>query len=330
MKIIIDAMGGDFAPGVPCDAAALAADSFDVDIVLVGKQDAIESELKKHKFDKSKITIRHAQEVVTNEEEPAWAVRHKKDSSISVAATMLKNGEGDALLSFGSTGALLAAGLLVIGRIKGILRPAIATLLPSESGPVLLLDAGANTNCKPENLVQFAKMGSNYMRDVMGYKNPKVGLVSNGEEEGKGDALTKQAYPVLKEAGLNFIGNIEGRDIMVGKAEVIVCDGFVGNVILKTVEGMGAVFSKALKGLFSEKLTSKLGALFVLGGIKKLKKRMDYREYGGAPLLGLSAPVIKGHGSSDTKAALSAIKQAKRFVETGFIAKLECELKGSN
>ena len=232
---------------------------------------------------------------------------------------MLKNGEGDAMLSMGNTGALLASGLLIVGRIKGVLRPALATLLPSNKGPKMLIDAGANTNCKAENLVQFGIMGSIYMKNVLGIDSPTVGLMSNGEEEGKGDELTKETYPLLKEAPVNFIGNIEGRDVMEGTADVITCDGFVGNVILKTVEGMGHVVSDKVKGMFKKSIFTKLGAVFVLGGLKEFKQTMDYREYGGAPLLGTKKPVIKGHGSSDAKAVFSAIYQAKKFVETNVI-----------
>lgn len=330
MKIIIDAMGGDYAPAVPCEAAVRAVCEQPVEIILVGRLEAVNAELSKYQYDKSKITVVNADEVITNHEEPAKAVRHKKNSSIVVAAGMLKSGVGDAMLSCGNTGALLAAGLLIIGRIRGVLRPALATLLPSEKGPVLLIDAGANTNCHPENLVQFAIMGSNYMRDVLGKASPRVGLLSNGSEEGKGDTLTKETYPLLSGCSLNFIGNIEGRDIMEGNADVIVCDGFSGNVVLKTIEGMGAVIGRMVKGLFKKSFFTRIGALFVLGGVKEFKQKMDYREYGGAPFLGVKRPLIKGHGSSDVKAVLSAVTQARRFVETGFIDTLERDIAKSS
>jgi glycerol-3-phosphate acyltransferase PlsX len=319
MKIIIDAMGGDNAPQAPIEAGCKAVDELDVDIVFVGKKEIIEQELENYNCNKERIEIVNADDVVTNHDEPAKAVRSKKNSSIVVAANMLKNGEGDALLSMGNTGALLASGLLIVGRIKGVLRPALATLLPSAKGPKMLIDAGANTNCKAENLVQFAVMGSIYMKNVMGINSPKVGLMSNGEEEGKGDELTKETYPLLKNAPVNFIGNIEGRDVMEGTADVITCDGFVGNVILKTVEGMGSVVGNKVKDMFTKNILSKLGAIFVMKSIKEFKNSMDYREYGGAPLLGTKKPVIKGHGSSDAKAVFSAIRQAKKFVETNII-----------
>ncbi len=319
MKIIIDAMGGDNAPSAPVEAAVKAVKEFGVDIVLVGDTDIVRKELSKYGYQGNEITIAHADDVISNHEEPAKAVRSKKTASVVVSANMLKNGEGDAMLSMGNTGALLASGLLIVGRIKGVLRPALATLLPSAKGPKMLIDAGANTNCKAENLVQFGIMGSIYMKNVLNIVNPTVGLMSNGEEEGKGDDLTKETFPLLKEAPVNFIGNIEGRDVMEGTADVITCDGFVGNVILKTVEGMGHVVSQKVKDIFMKGLLTKIGALFVMKGLDDFKQTMDYREYGGAPLLGTKKPVIKGHGSSDSKAVFSAIYQAKKFVETNVI-----------
>ena len=309
MKIIVDAMGGDNAPMAPVEAAVRAVKELDVEIVLVGKKEVVEKELSAYDYPNDKISIANADEVITNHEEPAKAVRSKKNASVVVAANMLKKGEGDAMLSMGNTGALLASGLLIVGRIKGILRPALATLLPSAKGPKMLIDAGANTNCKPENLVQFGIMGSIYMKNVLGIESPTVGLMSNGEEEGNAGYV-------------NFIGNIEGRDVMEGTADVTTCDGFVGNVILKTVEGMGHVVSTKVKNIFMKNLFTKLGAIFVMGGLNEFKQSMDYREYGGAPLLGTKRPVIKGHGSSDGKAVFSAIRQAKKFVETNLIEEI--------
>ena len=328
MKIIIDAMGGDNAPGAQIEGAVSAVNKLGVDIVFVGKEDIIREELKKYEYPKDRVSVVNADEVITNHEEPAKAVRSKKNSSIVVAAGMLKNGEADALLACGNTGAILAAGLLVVGRIKGILRPALATTLPTAKGPKLLIDAGANTNCKAENLVQFGIMGSIYMKNVIGIDNPTVGLISNGEEEGKGDELTKSAYPVMKEAPFNFIGNIEGRDVMEGNADVMVCDGFVGNVVLKTVEGIGHVMGNLVKEMFMKNILTKLGGLFALDGVRQLKKTMDYRSYGGAPLLGTKKPVIKGHGSSDAKAVYNAVVQAKRFVETNVIDEIFKNVNG--
>ena len=319
MKIIVDAMGGDHAPQAPVEASVRAVNELGINIVLVGDTPVIEKELSKYDYAKDRIEIAHAPEVISNHEEPAKAVRQKKGASVVVAANLLKRGGGDAMLSMGNTGALLASGLLIFGRIKGVVRPALATILPTAKGPKLLIDAGANTNCKPENLVQFGIMGSVYMENIHGERRPTVGIVSNGEEEGKGDELTKKTFPKMKEAPFNFEGNIEGRDVMEGTVDVMVCDGFVGNVILKTVEGMGHVIGKMVKELFTKNLKTKIGALFVMDGVKDFKKMMDYREYGGAPLLGTKKPVIKGHGSSDALAVFSAIKQAERFVSTDVI-----------
>lgn len=323
MKIIIDAMGGDNAPQAPVEAGVRAAKDLDNEIVFVGKEEVIRQELAKYTYPKEKISIEQADELISNYEEPAKAVKSKKTASVVVAAQMLKAGQGDAMLSMGNTGALLAAGLLIVGRIKGVHRPAIATLLPTKNGPKLLIDAGANTNCRPENLVQFGIMGDIYMKKVLGFTNPKVGLISNGEEDGKGDELVKETYPLMKQQKFNYIGNVEGRDVMEGNAEVFVCDGFVGNVILKTVEGMGSVVGGMVKELFMKNLLTKISALFVGSGLKKFKAMMDYREYGGAPLLGTKKPVIKGHGSSDAKAVYSAIVQANTFVKTQVIGEIE-------
>ncbi len=327
MKILIDVMGGDNAPQVPVEASVKAANELGIHMVLVGDEAIIKNELKKYKYPDENISIVNAPDVISNNEEPAKAVRQKKTASVVVAANMLKNGEGDAMLSMGSTGALLAAGLLIVGRIKGILRPALATTLPTATGPRLLIDAGANTNCRPMNLVQFGVMGDAYMKKLYNIDSPRVGLISNGEEEGKGDELTKKAYPQMKKAPFNFIGNIEGRDIMEGNTDVMVCDGFAGNIVLKTIEGMGHVISDRIKGIFKKNIITKIGALFVMGGIKEFKKAMDYREYGGAPLLGCKKLVLKGHGSSDLKAAFAAIKQAKIFIDTDVNKEIEENLK---
>ncbi len=327
MKIIIDAMGGNNAPQVPVEAGIKAAKQLGIEVVLVGKEDVIRKEAEKYGYHGTNVTIVNADEVITNPDEPAKAVRSKKNASIVVAANMLKNGEGDALLSMGNTGAILASGLLIVGRLKGILRPALATLLPTAKGPKMLIDAGANTNCRPENIVQFAVMGHIYMKNVVGISSPKIGLVSNGEEAGKGDTLTKEAYKLLENEKINFIGNIEGRDIMEGNADVITTDGFVGNVILKTIEGMGHVVGSRLKSIFNKNFITAVGALFVRGGINDFKKSMDYREYGGAPLLGIKRPIIKSHGSSDTFTAFKAIEQTKKYVEANVNEEISMYLK---
>ncbi len=326
MKIIVDAFGGDNAPEAVCEAAAKNAGKLGAEIILVGKEDVIRAELAKYSSPEG-ISIVNADEVIENSDEPVKAIKQKKNSSLAVGAKMLADGEGDVFVSCGSTGALLAAGLLIVGRIKGVKRPALATLLPSEKGPVMLIDSGANTACKAENFAQFAHMGTIYMQGVMGMENPSVGLVSNGEEEEKGSVLVKEAHALLKQEKINFIGNIEGRDVMEGKADVIVTDGFTGNVILKTIEGMGSVMGRMVKGIFTKNILTKFGAVFTLGGVKEFKKKMDYREYGGAPFLGIKKPMIKGHGSSDSKAIGAALHQAAAFARIDFANKLERNLE---
>ena len=315
MRIIVDAMGGDNALDVPVKASVKAINNKEyIDNVLVGKKEVIEEKLAGLKYDESRLEIIDAREIITNDEEPVKAVKQKKDASLVVAAKLLSEGKGDAMLSMGSTGALLAAGILIVGRIKGVLRPALGTLIPTDKGGKLMLDVGANTNCRSQNLLQFAMMGRIYMNKVMGVEKPKIGLVNNGVEEGKGNDLTKETYQLLKASESNFIGNLEGREMMQGDADVIVCDGFTGNIILKTLEGMGKVVSKNLKEIFKGGILKTLGGLFVLKGLKEFKKKMDYREYGGAPLMGLKKPVIKGHGSSDEKAAYMTLMQIEKVV----------------
>ena len=326
MKLVIDAMGGDNAPVAPIGGAVRAVNELGIEVVLTGDEDTIKNELKKYTYDENRISILHTDEIITNEDEPVAAVKKKRNSSMVAAVKYLHDGQADAMLSMGNTGALLAAGLMIVGRIRGIKRPCLAALLPSAKGPVLLADSGANTNCKPICLVQFAMMGSLYMSDIRGVDNPEIGLLSNGAEKEKGDSLTKAAYPLIEKLPINLIGNIEGRDIMEGNAHVVVCDGFTGNVVLKTIEGMGAVVSRKVKEIFLKSIITKLGALFVSGGLKDFKKTMDYREYGGAPLLGLRKTIIKGHGSSDVKAVFSAIVQAKKCVDEKITNKITMSL----
>lgn len=327
MKIIVDAMGGDFSPTAQVEGSIRAAEELDIEIVLVGDAEAVSRELGKAGYEGDKISVCNASEVITNDDEPAKAIRRKKDASIVVAANMLKNGEGDGLVSTGSTGGVLAAGLLIVGRIDGVSRPAIAPVLPTDKGPALLLDAGANADCRAEHLLQFGIMGSVYANNVLGKENARVALVNIGAEEHKGNELTKQAYNLLKKANINFTGNIEGREIMDGAADVIVCDGFVGNVILKLTEGLASTLLRNIKGMLMKNLATKMCALTLKGPFKEFKKKMDYAEHGGALLLGLKHPVIKGHGSSDAKAVFSAIRQAKRFVESNVVDKIKCDIK---
>lgn len=315
MKIILDAFGGDNAPKVPVDAAFSAAKTLDTEIVLVGDEKLLNEYIRSKGYSDDRIHIVHAPEVISNSEAPAAAVRSKKKSSIVVAAGLLKDGEGDALVSAGSTGAVLTATLTIVGRIRGIRRPALASVLPSVSGGTLLLDCGANIDCKSEDLYNFAVMGNVYMKKIMKIANPKVALLSNGEEEGKGNQLVKEAYELLSEAtNINFIGNCEGRDIMLDGADVIVCDGFVGNVALKSVEGTAKMLSGYLKDMLFSSLKTKISAALISGELKEFKRTFDYREYGGAPLLGINAPVIKAHGSSDERSMFLALTQAKNWV----------------
>lgn len=326
MKIIVDAMGGDNAPAPQIEGSVRAAQELGVEIVLVGQEDVIYRHLGRLGYEGDAIGVVNATEVITNDDEPARALRSKKDASIVVAANMLKRGEADALVSTGATGGVLAAGLLIVGRIDGVARPALAPIIPTDRGPALLLDAGANAECKPENLLQFGVMGSIYASNVLGKDSPRVAIVNIGEEEHKGNTLTKEAYELLKAAPIHFTGNIEGREIPAGDADVIVCDGFVGNVILKLTEGLAQTLMGNIKQVFQRNAVSMMAAALIRGGIKELKKKMDYTEYGGALLLGTKFPVIKGHGSSNAKAVFSAIRQAKLLIETDVVTKIKTQL----
>jgi len=326
MRIAVDAMGGDYAPGEIVKGALKSIEHFDIEVILVGQPERIQEFLPQGELP-PRIKIKEAREVVEMDEHPAQAVRKKKDSSIVVATRMVKEGEADALVSAGSTGAQMAASLLGLGRIKGIDRPAIVTVLPTLEGGKLILDVGANPDAKPQHLVQYAMMGSIYAESILGIKNPRVALLNIGAEETKGNELTQATYPLLQQAPLNFVGNIEGREIPYGRdADVVVCEGFVGNVLLKTTEGLaGALFQ-----LIKEKITStpvrKLGALAIKPGFKEVAKMMDYAEYGGAPLLGVNGISIICHGSSKEKAIFNAIRVAKECVESGFIEEIKKEL----
>lgn len=327
MKIIVDAMGGDNAPEEIVKGACMASKEFGVHIVLVGRREEIEKYLDKD----ADVTVVHAQDVITMEDDPTAAIRSKKDASMTVALRMLADGEGDALVCAGSTGALLVQATLIVKRIRGVRRAALAPIMPTATGGALLIDSGANADCPPEYLLQFALMGASYTKFALGLENPRIGLLNNGTEEHKGGELQQKAYLLLKQASekgmINFIGNIEGRDAVLGGADVIVTDGFSGNVLLKTVEGAAMFFSKELKGIFMKNIFSKLAALIVKDGIRNFKKKMDYNEVGGAPLLGISKPVIKAHGSSKALALRSAIKQAIDYVNAKSIEEITKNLK---
>ena len=322
MRIAIDAMGGDLAPKAPVLGALAASEKFGCDIVLVGDSAQIEPLLEGK--DRSRITVVHTTEVISNDEKATSAVRSKKDSSMSVALKLVADGEADAVVSAGSTGALLTGATFIVKRIKGIQRGALGTVLPTkgENG-VMLLDCGANAECTPEYLLQFGFLGSFYMNKVEGIERPRVALLNNGTEDGKGDPLRKEAFELLRQASdegrINFVGNMEGRDILSGEADVLVCDGFSGNIALKSVEGTAMFVMREVKHVLYKNIISKIAALLIKPGLYALKDKMDYNKVGGAPFLGISKPVIKAHGSSNEESYCSAIKQAIAFVDGGFI-----------
>ena len=324
MRIILDGMGGDNAPASVVEGAVLASKEIDHEIVIVGKEELICAELKKHKYDTSKITIVNATEVITNDDAPVRAVRSKKDSSIVKGINMVKSGEGDVFISAGSTGALLSGGLFLLGRIQGIDRPALASVYPIIGGKAsLLLDAGANAECKPNNLLEFGIMGNIYMEKVIGRENPRVGLVNLGAEASKGSTLTKAAYELLEQSHMNFIGNVEAREVPKGACDVIVADGFTGNVILKLTEGLAWNILQTIKKKFTDGLKAKFGAALLIDKLGELKKEFDYSEYGGAPILGVKGPIVKMHGSSKAQAVKNTILKAIPFVEENVIETIQ-------
>lgn len=327
MRIAVDAMGGDQGVAVTVKGSIEAVKDFGVNIILVGNENLIKNELLKNNYEGNKIEVVNAKDMISNEEEPAMAIRRKKQSSMVIGLNLVKDKEADAFVSSGSTGALLTGGLLIVKRIKGVDRAALAIPYPTKKGVSLLLDAGANTDCKAKYLQQFAVMGSIYAEKIMNISNPKVSLVNIGIEEGKGNELSKEAYGLLRNTNINFAGNIEARDIPEGDADVLICDGFVGNIILKLTEGLAMSIFSLLKEEFMSSFTSKIGALLLKPGLIKFKKRLDYTEYGGAPLLGIKGVVIKAHGSSDAKAIKNAIKQANILVKNKVIEKIEDEVR---
>ena len=324
MKLVIDAYGGDNAPAAVIEGVCRAMREWgDFEVVLTGDEQGIRSELaKRPEADMSRITIVHAPEVISCDESPTIAVKRKKESSIVKGMNIMAAHEADCFISAGSTGAVLTGATLIVGRIPGVKRPALAPVLPTPGKPFLLLDCGANSDCKPEYLQQFAVMGSAYVEGVMGVKEPKVGLINNGEEEAKGSELSKAAHALLKETGVNFAGNCEAREIFSGNYDVLVTDGFTGNVILKEAEGLADALFRMLKRELRSSFKSKVGAGLAKPAFKRVKKTMDYTEYGGAPLLGINGGIIKAHGSSDAKAFVSAIKQARLYVLGGVTEKI--------
>jgi len=317
IKVAVDAMGGDNAPDEIIKGAVEAVGlREDIKVFLVGQEELVKEKLKAYTYREGQIEVVNATEVIETAEPPVNAIRRKKDSSIVVALKLVKDGTADAFVSAGSSGAVLVGGQLIVGRIRGIERPPLAPLIPTNTGVSLLIDCGANVDARPSHLVQFARMGSIYMEHVVGVKNPRVAIVNIGAEEEKGNALVKETFPKLKECtDIHFIGSIEARDIPYGKADVIVCEAFVGNVILKLYEGVGAVLTKKIVGSMMSSLRSKIGALLVKPALKKTLKSFDASEYGGAPLLGLNGLVVKTHGSSKAQEVKNSIIQCVTFKE---------------
>lgn len=337
MKILLDAMGGDNAPDAVIKGAIKASEEIEADIILIGFEEVINSKIKEfYGKDKisditNKITIRNCTEQIEMEDIPTVAIRNKKDSSMVVGFKMLKEGEGDVFISAGNSGALLTGATLLVGRIKGIDRPAIAPILPAYKKNFILMDAGANTNCKPINLVQFAQMSTIYLKNNHGIENPKVGLLNIGTESTKGNDLIKETYNLLKEHseeyGVNFIGNVEGRDCFSGEVDAVITDGFTGNVFLKTTEGVGKLVKRNLTDALKRNLLTILSAIPALPAINKFKKTMDYKQYGGALFLGVKKPVVKAHGSSDDFLFYYTLKQAEHFVKSGAVEKMKEEFE---
>lgn len=325
VNVAVDAMGGDNAPVEIIKGAVEAInESKNVKVFLVGREAVIRDELKKYTFNMEQVEIVQADEVIETAEPPVMAIRRKKDSSIVRAMYMVKEGICDALVSAGSTGAVLVGGQVIVGRIKGVERPPLAPLIPTEKGVSLLVDCGANVDARPSHLVQFAKMGSVYMESVMGIKNPKVGIVNIGAEEEKGNALVKETFPLLKNCPeINFIGSVEARDIPAGVADVVVCEAFVGNVILKMYEGVGASLIKKVKEGMMSSLKSKIGAVLVKPALKETLKSFSTEEYGGAPMLGLKGLVVKSHGSSTANEIKNSILQCITFKEQNINEKIK-------
>lgn len=332
MIILLDAMGGDNAPDANIKGAVKAINDIEAEVCLIGNKDIINNKIKEFygkndiKDISPKLSIYHTTETIEMCDIPTQAIKHKKDSSMVVGFRLLKEGKGDVFISAGNSGALLTGATLLVGRIKGIDRPAIAGILPSYKGRLMLMDCGANTNCKPINLLQFAQMATIYNRNTFGIEHPTVGLLNIGTEETKGNDLVKESYQLLKEKAeeldINFVGNVEGRDAFSGKLDILIADGYTGNVFLKTVEGIGKLVKRTLSESIKKNIFTTIGAIPALPAINSLKKAMDYKEYGGALFLGVKKPVVKAHGSSDAKVFEFTIKQAEQFVKNKAVEKM--------
>jgi glycerol-3-phosphate acyltransferase PlsX len=328
MRVALDAMGGDFAPSVNVEGAIETVNEHqDIEVILVGREDLIRKELRNKRFDANRISLVHASQTVEMHEPPTTALRKKKDSSIRLGIDLVKSGKADAFVSAGHSGVVMATSLVLLGTAKGVDRPAIATLMPNLRDSFILLDVGANVDCKPENLLQFALMGNTYCKLILGRPNPNVALLSIGEEDTKGNELTKEAFKLLRGTQLNFIGNIEGKDIFSGKADVVVCDGFIGNIALKISEGLAETILKMLKREITSGSTGRIGYLMMKPAIRNFKKKTDYDEFGGAPLLGINGACIISHGRSTSKAIKNALRVAADYAAKRVFEAISTEIE---
>lgn len=330
MNIIVDAFGGDNAPLEIIKGSIDAKNEYGVDITLVGNEEIIKNVAKENEINIEGVKIVHAESVISQNEAGTEVVKSKKDSSMAVGLKMLHDGEVDAFVSAGNSGAICVGATLIVKRIKGIKRPAFAPVIPTLEGNMMLIDCGANVECKPQMLLQFGVMGSIYMEKVMGIKNPRVGLANVGTEPHKGGELQLKTYELLEKSKLNFIGNIEGRDVPVGGCEVCVSDGFTGNLILKTFEGVAGALMSKIKDVFNKNLKTKLAAAMVYSDLKEMKKSIDYNEFGGAPIIGCAKPVFKAHGSANAKTFKNAIRLTKEYVENNVVEEISAALKEYN
>ncbi len=330
MNIIVDAFGGDNAPLEIMKGSVDAKNEYGIDITLVGNEEIIKKVAKENEIDLSGITIVHADSVISQNEAGTEVLKSKKDSSMAVGLKMLHDGLGDAFVSAGNSGAICVGATLIVKRIKGIKRPGFAPVIPTLEGNMMLIDCGANVECKPQMLLQFGIMGSIYMEKVMGVKNPRVGLANVGTEPHKGGELQLKTYELLENSKLNFVGNIEGRDVPVGGCDVCVSDGFTGNLILKTFEGVAEALMSKIKGVFGKNLKTKLAGAMVYSDLKEMKKSIDYNEFGGAPIIGCCKPVFKAHGSAKAKTFKNAIRLTKEYVENNVVEEISSALKMYN
>lgn len=330
MNIIVDAFGGDNAPLEIIKGSIEAKNEFGVDITLVGNEEIIKKVSKENDLDIQGISIVHTDSVISQNESGTEVVKSKKNSSMAVGLQMLHDGKGDAFVSAGNSGAMCVGATLIVKRIKGIKRPGFAPVIPTLEGNMMLIDCGANVECKPQMLLQFGVMGSIYMEKVMGVKNPRVGLANVGTEEHKGGELQLKTFELLKNSNLNFVGNMEGRDVAIGGYDVCVSDGFTGNLILKTYEGVASAVMSKVKGVFNKNMKTKLAATMVYSDLKEMKKSIDYNEFGGAPIVGCAKPVFKAHGSANAKTFKNAIRLTKDYVENKVVESISAALKEYN